>query len=316
MESFMIKKRINRICFAMFIFLGILTAFQFGASFAEVILAPLFFGKSKEFELALNIIGSLSYVVAYAVPVLILKRVYAKDHAPTRTAPRMGNHPIPMIFASLSMCLAASHFWSYISSGGGDIQIYHGDSIVILMLSTVLVPAFCEELFFRGFIMTNLMPLGRNFAIISSGVIFGLVHGNHDQIFFAAVAGIAFGFIYAETGTIWCGVVAHMLNNFIAVAETVLWGTLKTGTAIKINVVIEAFVMLCGVISIIYLVKIRKKEKREEMADGVFGIVSEKLLDGGRRYTVSEYIKGFFSPAMIIFLCYVALSEVAYVYLF
>lgn len=316
MESRMIVKRINRVCFAIFIFILILTALQLGVSLSEMYLAPFFGGKNKKIEIILNVIGSLSYIVAYFVPVLIFKRVYAKDHTPMKAAPRMGEHPIPMIFASLSVCLAASHFWSYISSGEGNVQIYHGDSIVILMLSTVLVPAFCEELFFRGFIMSNLMPLGRDFAIIASGIIFGLVHGNHDQIFFATVAGIAFGYIYAETGTVWCGVIAHMLNNFIAVAETVLWGTLKTGTAVKINIVIESFIMLCGVISIIYLLKIRRKEKREEIESGCFGTVSEKLLDGGKRYTVSEYIKGFFSPVMIVFLCYVAFSEVAYVYLF
>ena len=147
-------------------------------------------------------------------------------------------------------------------------------------------------------------------------MIFGLVHGNHDQIFFATVAGIAFGFIYAETGSIWCGVVAHMLNNFIAIAESVLWGTLKTGTAIKLNVVIESLIMICGVVSVIYLLNIRKKEKREESSRGCFETVSEKLLDGGVRYSVADYVKGFFSPAMIAFLLYVAANEVAYVCFF
>lgn len=313
MESRIIKKRINRVCFAIFIFIGILTVLQLGVSLAEMFLLPIF---DEKIKLVLSIIGSFSYVIAYFVPVAIFKKVYSKDYVSIKTAPRMGAHPISMILASLSVCLAASHFWSYISSGDGDVQIYHGESIVLLMISTVLVPAFCEELFFRGLIMTNLMPLGRNFAIIASGIIFGLVHGNHDQIFFATVAGIAFGFIYAETGSIWCGVVAHMLNNFIAIAETVLWGTLKTGTAIKINVVIEALIMLCGVISIIYLLKIRKNENREVTDAGCFGTVSEKLLDGGVRYSVSEYLKGFFSPAMIAFLCYVAVNEVTYVFLF
>ncbi len=316
MEGSMIRKRINRVCFAIFIFIGILTGLQFVSVSLEIAREYLYKDGNELFEMIAGLFDIVSNIVAYLVATLIFKKVYAKDYVPMGAAPRIGAHPISMIFASLSVCFAASHFWSYISSGNGYFEIYHGESIVLLMLSTVLVPAFCEELFFRGLIMTNLMPLGRNFAIIASGIIFGLVHGNHDQIFFATVAGIAFGFIYAETGTIWCGVIAHMLNNLIAVVETVLWGTLKTGTAIKINVVIESFVMLCGVISIIYLVKVRKKEKREEIVSGCFVTVSEKLLDGGRRYAISEYMKGFFSPAMIAFLCYVALSEVAYVYLF
>lgn len=306
MESIAVKKSINRVCFAIFIFIGILTALQF----VSIILS--FF----ENDLITGIFGAISNAAAYFITALIFKKAYAKDYVPMRTAPRVGSHPVPMILAALAICFAASRLWSYFVSGEGTAQIFHEENIVIFMLSTALVPAFCEELFFRGVIMTNLMPLGRNFAIIASGIIFGLVHGNHDQIFFATFAGIAFGFIYAETGTIWCGVLAHLLNNFIAVVETVLWGTLKTGTAVKINLIIESFIMLCGVISIIYLIKIRKKEKREELAAGCFGTVSEKLLDGGKRYTVSQYVKGFFSPAMIAFLIYVAINEVTYVFLF
>ncbi len=300
----------------MFIFIGILTGLQFISVSFDLAKELFHHDVSKLFEVLAEIFVAFSNAMAYFVTALIFKRIYAKDHIPMGTSPRIGAHPVPMIFSSLVLCFAASRFWGYFSSVDSPVQIYHGDSIVLLMLSTVLVPAFCEELFFRGIIMTNLMPLGRNFAIIASGVIFGLVHGNHDQIFFATVAGIAFGFVYAETGTIWCGVIAHMLNNFIAVAETVLWGTLKTGTAIKINIVLEALIMLCGVISIIYLMRVRKKEKSEEIKDGCFGKSSEKLLDGGKRYTVSQYIKGFFSPVMIAFLIYVVINEVAYVFLF
>ena len=129
MESRIIRKRINRVCFAIFIFIAILTALQLGVSFSEMLFSPDFLGKNKKIEFVLNIIEPLTYIVAYFVPVLIFKRVYAKEHIPMRTAPRLGNHPIPMIFASLSICLAASHFWSYISSGESDVQIYHGDII-------------------------------------------------------------------------------------------------------------------------------------------------------------------------------------------
>ena len=292
MDSTEIRKRINRVCLAILVFIDLLSTLQTVQIFAGDILYSAFGEESAAAETIDGILVGVLYLIAYFVSHLIFKAAYSKDYISLRTNASLGSHPVAMIFASLAICFTASHLVGYFSSGdSGAVQIYHDQGIVVFVFTTVLIPAFCEELFFRGLIMTNLMPLGRNFAIIASGIIFGLIHGNHDQILFATVAGIVFGWLYAETGTIWCGVLAHMLNNFIAVIETVLWGTLKTGTAVKLSMIIEAAVLICGVISIIYLIPRLKKERKEEFEGGLFGKTSDRLLDGGRRFTLSEYIK-------------------------
>ena len=313
MESGIIKKRMNRVCLAILVFIGLLGVLQSVQIFLGELLYSILGDDSRVAEVLSQIFLALSYFISYLFSFLIFKKAYAKDYLPVRSEASMGAHPVPMVFSALAICLAASHLVGFFSDGSSGVVIYHGESIVLFMLTTVLIPAFCEELFFRGLIMTNLMPLGRNFAIIASGIIFGLVHGNHDQILFATVAGITFGFMYAETGTIWCGVIAHMLNNFISVAETVIWGTLKAGTAVKMSIIIESVIMVCGIASIIYLLPRLKKEKNEEFNGGCFGSLTNRLLDEGVKYSVSDYLKGFFAPAMIAFLCYVTVSEVLYV---
>lgn len=315
MKSTEIKKRINRVSLAILVFIGLLSAMQSVLILLKGIFDELWGAESVKNEVVYGLLFGLIYILGYLGAYFVFKISYSEEFMPARLNANVGKHPVAMIFASVSVCFMASHLVGYFGGGNSSATVYHDQSIVILLFSTVLIPAFCEELFFRGLIMTNLLPLGRNFSIIASGIIFGLVHGNHDQILFATFAGIVFGWLYAETGTVWCGVLAHMLNNLISVIETVLWGTLKTATAVKMNMLIEAVILICGVVSILYLITVLKKEKEEEFANGVFGKITGKLLDGGTRFAVTDYIKGFFSPAMIAFLCYVAVNEVVYVFL-
>lgn len=311
------KKGVNRVCLAVVIFILLLTSLQSGVTFLSEGVGKLIFANDDGVEMAESLLLTVSYVVCYLVTILIFRAAYRSFYIPMSVEGHMNVHHIPLVFSALGVCILASHFVNYFRFwDGGDMEVYHGESIVLLMLSTVLVPAFCEELFFRGLIMTNLMPFGRNFAIISSAVIFGLVHGNHDQILFATISGLALGWLYAETGNLWCGVIVHMLNNFISVVEMILWSNLKTGTAIKLAGVIEVFILVIAVISLVYSIGFVTREKKRQASSGLFAHTSKKLLDGGNRFTFKEYVKGFFSPAMIIFLCYVLLSEILYVFLY
>ncbi len=317
MNSAEVKTRVNRVSLAVLIFILLLSSLQSGVSFIGEGLRMFFGVDNFAIQLTEELLFVASYILCYFGATIIFRVAYRPFYIPMRTEARLNTHHIPMIFSALGLCILASHLVSYFNFwGGGDMEVYHGESIVLLMLSTVLMPAFCEELFFRGLIMTNLMPLGRNFAIISSAVIFGIIHGNHDQILFATISGLALGWLYAETGNLWCGVIVHMLNNFVSVVEMILWSSLKTGTAIKLAGIIESFVLIIGFVSCVYLIQMKKKEKKQELSRGLFGHSSKKLLDGGNRFTFKEYIKGFFSPAMIVILCYVLLSELLYVFLF
>ncbi len=312
-----IKKRMNRVCGAVLLFIGILSGIQ-TLQMLDIRLFDLFFeNDSISLEIFENIFSGFSYLAAYVFAIIIFKRIYRFDYRNICFDIKLGSHPVAMIFSSLGIIFTASHISSYFGLGGSGVPMaYHDQSIVLLLFTSAIIPAFCEELFFRGLIMTNLMPLGRNFAIIASGIIFGLVHGNHDQILFATIAGIVFGWLYAETGSIWCGVIIHLFNNLIALTETVLIGTLRYTAALKLCSILELTVLICGIISILYLIPKLKCERAENFSHGCFGSVTNKLLDRGVHSTFSEYLKGFFSPSMIIFLCYVALSEIAYVQLF
>ena len=77
----------------------------------------------------------------------------------------------------------------------------------------VLAPVL-EEIFFRKLVIDRLRRYGDLFAILASGVLFGLIHGNFSQFFYAALIGVVFGTVYSQTGRLRYTIALHMILNF------------------------------------------------------------------------------------------------------
>lgn len=78
----------------------------------------------------------------------------------------------------------------------------------------IFAPIF-EELMFRGQIFKNNKPLGEFFAILVSGLFFGLWHQNLPQVCTTAFMGMFLCFIYLRTKSIFPCMAAHFFNNFV-----------------------------------------------------------------------------------------------------
>lgn len=99
------------------------------------------------------------------------------------------------------------------------------DHILFLTIFHIaVVPAFCEELLFRGFILRNfersMLPWA---AIVLSGLIFGLFHIRLTQFIPLAVLGMLMAWITIASGSIWPAVVAHFVNNAGGVISATLY---------------------------------------------------------------------------------------------
>jgi sodium transport system permease protein len=88
-----------------------------------------------------------------------------------------------------------------------------------MVLLIVLVPAVCEELAFRGFILSGLRNLGSKWqAIIYSSLLFGLSHSILQQSILASLTGVILGFIAFQTGSILPAMIFHMVHNGLALS--------------------------------------------------------------------------------------------------
>lgn len=89
---------------------------------------------------------------------------------------------------------------------------------LIIVLLVGLTPAICEELAFRGFILSGLRGMGSKWAaIVISSLFFGLTHGLLQQSLAASVVGIAIGYIAVQSGSLVPGMVFHFTHNSLSV---------------------------------------------------------------------------------------------------
>ena len=136
----------------------------------------------------------------------------------------------PLVLIGTAFCMFANYlnleFESFFESFGTKYSVGSSKpeitilSFVTTVIATAVIPAFTEEYACRGLIMGTLLPYGEGFALLASAVLFGLMHGNFEQIPFAFLVGIILGYIRIKSGSMWPCILVHMLNNlFSVVAE-------------------------------------------------------------------------------------------------
>jgi sodium transport system permease protein len=90
-----------------------------------------------------------------------------------------------------------------------------------LVLLIAVLPAVCEELAFRGFILSGFRHLGHKWrAIVYSALLFGLTHGILQQSLLACLLGTVLGLLAVQSGSILPGMVFHMVHNGLALANS------------------------------------------------------------------------------------------------
>ena len=101
-------------------------------------------------------------------------------------------------------------------------------SLPVAILVLAILPAICEELAFRGFILSGLERQRRTrSAIVLSAFMFGFLHvllSLFQQLFNATLLGIVLGLLAVRSKSLLPGVVFHAVNNAWAIALPKLLG--------------------------------------------------------------------------------------------
>ena len=119
--------------------------------------------------------------------------------------------------------LAASLQWFFPPLPDGIAQLTHGmgdprQPLWMIILPFAIAPAFCEEVAFRGFMLSGLGRHGRTWlAIIISSLAFGIMHMIPQQVFNAALLGIVLGIVATRSQSLWPCVAFHFIFNSLAV---------------------------------------------------------------------------------------------------
>lgn len=163
-----------------------------------------------------------------------------------------------IFFMGLSVCafanIANSFCSQFFGSLGIDYNVDMGDSprgffgFLLSLLATAVVPPLVEEFACRGLILGSLRKYGDGFAVLISSVLFGLMHGNFEQMPFAFMVGLVLGFIVVKTDSLWIAVAVHAANNFISVAFEYLLAGLSQNSQNLIYTLYLMAALIAGVV--------------------------------------------------------------------
>ena len=121
-----------------------------------------------------------------------------------------------------------------------DLLLYEnymqGSSPVLVVLCIVIVPAFCEEMMFRGFFFNKLLRAHKSPlpAIIVSGVLFGIIHFDLYKLPATILMGIGWAYVTYKTGSVMMSMIFHMLNNAYSVYALFAMGAASAGDAMEV----------------------------------------------------------------------------------
>lgn len=119
-------------------------------------------------------------------------------------------------------------------------------------LSVVFLPGICEELFFRGFILTGMyVHAGPKRALVLSAALFALAHFNPWQFPALFTMGLLFGVLVYWTHSIYPAILAHCINNALSIAGINLRtycgiDGLANGAPMPTVALFFSFIVLCG----------------------------------------------------------------------
>lgn len=145
----------------------------------------------------------------------------------------------------------------------------------LVLLVMAVLPAICEELAFRGFVLSGLRSrLGSVSAVIVSAIFFGLAHASAlQQTISATILGLLLGYIAIKTKQITPCVAFHMGYNGLQLLRTSFADTLAelpradwvfrpSDTPVVGLGFTTPVVMLCGLAAIALLWQVGPRERR------------------------------------------------------
>ncbi|MBW5448819.1 CPBP family intramembrane metalloprotease [Cohnella sp. CFH 77786] len=98
-----------------------------------------------------------------------------------------------------------------------EVSVYpianHPLELAILVVCIGILPPICEELLFRGVLLTGYQSRGPLLAAVMSSFLFALFHDNPYRLLELFAAAFVSALIVLYAGSIWPGIAVHMATN-------------------------------------------------------------------------------------------------------
>ena len=310
-------KVLRAVGFTLLIFLGFINLAGFLSAGLQILL-KITGTDSVTAEVGYQLFYAAVYLASFMLPVVFLKKMIRKagfSYIPMRASLKITPWLPLVLFAGIAVILATAYLnatmvsiFSFFDFGkllpqSSSTRAWY--TVILEFLVLCMVPAVCEEFLFRGAILSNLLPFGRTNAILISALLFGLMHQNFAQFFYAFCAGIVLGLVFERTESIWSCMILHMTNNFFSTFETEFANAFGEKFSPLALTILEITVFALGLISAVVLI-LRFAPRKKTFREGVFG----KPVPADDSYcecpvSAKRRVKRFFNLPMLLFLVFV-----------
>ena len=201
------------------------------------------------------------------------------------------SYPVAIFLNGIVMAII-SIFTDVVPNG---VPLPNNAPMYLLSIFVIAVaPGICEEVMFRGTIMSAYGRLGKKKAIIYSAILFGLFHLNLHNLIGPTFLGIILGITAYKTNSIYSSMLGHALNNGIAMTIGYFATKAQSNSignevpAFEISYQLQlvmglAMIGIFAILSACILVKLLKKLPPSEM-------VIEEIEDHANKTKVIHYL--------------------------
>ena len=183
------------------------------------------------------------YLVGMPALIFLVKKIPG-------TAPQKRSMKVGAFFIAMLMCYSVMYISNLVgvmittivgllkgsAVNNAILDIATSANMVVTFIFMVICAPIMEEYIFRKLIVDRTRKYGQGVAIVLSGVMFGLFHGNLSQFVYAATLGMFFAFIYVKTGKLKITIAMHMIINFMGgIISTLVLKLIKYDELLEIS---------------------------------------------------------------------------------
>lgn len=140
----------------------------------------------------------------------------------------------------------------------------------LLLVIFAILPALCEEVVFRGVILSSFEPCGTAPAIFGSALLFAFAHMSFEKLPIYFFAGVVLALATYACRSLVAAVLLHATYNI----ATLLLGEYLSGIAAHLESFALLFIVLLFVLGILVLLALGEGAR-------VYGVYAERNLDSG-----------------------------------
>ncbi len=174
----------------------------------------------------------IQIVVMFAIPLILYSLLVTRNVKSTFSDFGFKKISLNAIFISIILGFVLYFINSFVASATQSIISLLGfenitssttvefsyDILLKEYLLTAILPGICEEVLHRG-LMLNAGKKYANprFCLFASSILFGFMHMNINQFFYATILGLIMGYVALASGSIYPTMIIHFMNNAISI---------------------------------------------------------------------------------------------------